>query len=63
MIIGVIEVVDLFLMGYFYPSFYIQGGRSYKEDNRVSYNMITIMTLSLLTYFIYILINIIIYAL
>jgi hypothetical protein len=38
-------------------------GRCYKKDNRVSYNMITIRTLSLLDYFIYISIDIIIYAL
>jgi hypothetical protein len=38
-------------------------GRSYKKDNRVGYNMITIRTLSLLVYFTYIFIDIIIYAL
>jgi hypothetical protein len=46
-----------------YPSFYIQGGRGYKEVNRVGYNMISIRTLSLLVYFTYIFIDIIIYAL
>jgi hypothetical protein len=45
-----------------YPSFYIRGERGYKEDNQVSYNMITISNLSLLTYFTYILIDIVIYA-
>jgi hypothetical protein len=39
------------------------GGRGYKEGNRVGYNMIPIRTLSLLAYFTYILIDIIIYAL
>jgi hypothetical protein len=38
-------------------------GQDYKECNRVSYNMIPIRTLSLLTYFTYIFIDIIIYAL
>jgi hypothetical protein len=38
-------------------------GRGYKEGNRVGYNMITIMTLSLLVYFIYTFIDIIIYTL
>jgi hypothetical protein len=46
-----------------YPSFYIQWGRGYKKGNRVSYNMIPIRTLSLLTYFTYIFIDIIIYSL
>jgi hypothetical protein len=58
-----LEVVGLVLLGCLYPSFYIQGGRGYKEGNRVNYNMISIMTLSLLVYYIYIFINIIIYAL
>jgi hypothetical protein len=56
-------VSDLSPVGCLYPSFYIQGGRDYKEDNRVGYNMISIMTLSLLVYFIYILIDIVIYVL
>jgi hypothetical protein len=38
-------------------------GRGYKEGNRVSYNTISIKTLSLLTYFTYIFIDIIIYTL
>jgi hypothetical protein len=33
------------------PLFFIQGGRGYKEGNRVGYNMIPIRTLSLLAYF------------
>jgi hypothetical protein len=37
--------------------------RGYKEGNRVSYNMISIGTLSLLAYFTYIFIDIIIYTL
>jgi hypothetical protein len=43
-------------------SFYIQGGRGYKDGNRVSYNMTLLMTLSLLAYFTYIFIDIIFYA-
>jgi hypothetical protein len=39
------------------------GGVGYKEGNRVGYNMIPIRTLSLLAYFTYIFIDIIIYAL
>jgi hypothetical protein len=38
-------------------------GRGYKEGNRVGYNTISIRTLSLLVYFTYIFIDIIIYAL
>jgi hypothetical protein len=38
-------------------------GRGYKEGNRVGYNMIPIRTLSLLTYFIYTFVDIIIYSL
>jgi hypothetical protein len=61
MTIGVL--LCLSLGGCLYPSFYIQGGRGYKEGNRVGYNMISIRTLSLLAYFTYIFIDIIIYAL
>jgi hypothetical protein len=50
-------------MGCIYPSFYIQEGRDYKKDNRIDYNMISIRTLSLLVYFTYIFMDIIIYAL
>jgi hypothetical protein len=53
----------LVLYGCLYPSFYIQGGRGYKKGNRVSYNIIIIRTLSLLVYFTYIFIDIILYAL
>jgi hypothetical protein len=42
---------------------FISRGRDYKEGNRVGYNTISIMTLFLLTYFTYISIDIIIYAL
>jgi hypothetical protein len=64
MAMGVVfEVVDLSPVECLYPSFYIQGGWRYKEDNRVGYNMISISTLSLLAYFTYILIDIVIYAL
>jgi hypothetical protein len=38
-------------------------GRGYKESNIIGYNMILIRTLSLLVYFTYIFIDIIIYAL
>jgi hypothetical protein len=38
-------------------------GQGYKEGNRIGYNMISIRTLSLLIYFTYIPIDIIIYAL
>jgi hypothetical protein len=38
-------------------------GQGYKEGNRISYNMIPIKTISLLTYFTYIPIDTIIYAL
>jgi hypothetical protein len=62
MAIGVLLVV-LSTFGCLYPSFYIQGGRGYREGNRVGYNMISSMTLSLLAYFTYISIDIIIYAL
>jgi hypothetical protein len=59
----VLIVVDLFRVGCLYPSFYIQGKRGYKEGNWVGYNVITIKTISLLDYFTYISIDIIIYAL
>jgi hypothetical protein len=42
----VIDVVVVVFLGGLYPSFYIQGGRGYKESNRVGYNMITVKTLS-----------------
>jgi hypothetical protein len=41
---------------------YLGGGGGYKEGNRVDYNMISIRTLSLLAYFTYIFIDIIIYT-
>jgi hypothetical protein len=41
----------------------VVGCRGYKEGNRVGYNMIPIRTLSLLAYFTYISIDIILYAL
>jgi hypothetical protein len=58
----VVLLVRVFYGG-LYPSFGIQGGGGYKEGNRVGYNMIIIRTLSLLVYFTYIFIDIIIYAL
>jgi hypothetical protein len=57
-----VVVVVLSPIGCLYHSFYIQG-RGYKEGNRIGYNMILIRTLSLLTYFTYIFIDIVIYAL
>jgi hypothetical protein len=45
------------------PPFISKGGRGYKESNRVAYNIVSIRTLSLLAYFTYIFIDIIIYAL
>jgi hypothetical protein len=54
--------VVVVLWGSLHPPFYIQGGQGYKEGNRVGYNMISIRTLSLLAYFTYIFIDIIIYA-
>jgi hypothetical protein len=56
-------LVDCVLLGCLYPSLYIQGGWGYKKDNWVGYNIISIMTLSLLIYFTYISMGIIIYAL
>jgi hypothetical protein len=63
MAIDVVVVVVLVIWGVPLPSFYIQGGRSYKEGNRGGYNMIPIRTLSLLAYFTNIFIDIIIYTL
>jgi hypothetical protein len=57
----VVEVGDLFPEGCLYPPFIFNGG--YKEGNQVNYNMITIRTLSLLAYFTYISMDIIIYDL
>jgi hypothetical protein len=45
------------------PLLLYQRGRDYKEGNRVIYNMISNRTLSLLAYFTYISVDIIIYAL
>jgi hypothetical protein len=59
-------VVVLFVVllgGFLYPSFCIQVGQDYKEGNRVGYNIIPISSLSLLAYFTYIFIDIIIYTL
>jgi hypothetical protein len=50
----VLTCPDLTLWGCLYLSFHIKGGgRGYKEGNRVGYNMISIKTLSLLSYFTY----------
>jgi hypothetical protein len=61
MAIGIVFLV--LPLGCLYPSFYIQRGRGYKEGNRVGYNMIPIRTLSLLAYYTYISIDIIVYTL
>jgi hypothetical protein len=62
MAIGVaVGVVDLSAVGCLYPSFYIQGGRGYKKGN--GYNMFSIRTLSLLAYYTFIFIDIVIYTL
>jgi hypothetical protein len=63
LLMAIDAVVEVFPWGYLYPSFYIQGGRGYREGKRVDYNMIPIRTLSLLVYFTYIYIDIIIYVL
>jgi hypothetical protein len=52
-----------FSSGVYLPLLLYPRGRDYKEDNRVGYNMIPIRTLSLLAYFTYIFIDIIIYVL
>jgi hypothetical protein len=51
LLVAIGVVLCLSLWGCLYPSFYIKGGRGYNEGNRVGYNMISIRTLSLLTYF------------
>jgi hypothetical protein len=61
MAIGV--AVSIVLLGASTPPFIPKGGRGYKEGNRVGYNMTPTRTLSLLTYFTYITIDAIIYAL
>jgi hypothetical protein len=63
MVIDDVVVVGLVHWWFLYPSFYIQGGRDYKEGNRVGYNMIPIRILYLLVYFTYISIDIDIYTL
>jgi hypothetical protein len=58
-----IDVMLVVLRGVPLPLLLYPRGRGYKEGNQVSYNMIPIMTLYLLAYFTYIIIDIIIYAL
>jgi hypothetical protein len=48
--VALVLVIDL---GVPLPLLLYQGGRGYKKGNRVGYNMISIRTLSLLTYFTY----------
>jgi hypothetical protein len=52
-------MLRLFFWGASTRTFYIQGGRGYKEGNWVCYNVIPIRTLSLLDYFTYISIDIV----
>jgi hypothetical protein len=61
--------MPIVLCFFFFPPFGVplplhlyQGGRVYNKINQVGYNMISIMTISLLAYFTHILIDIIIYA-
>jgi hypothetical protein len=49
-------------LGVLLPLLLYARGRGYKEGKQLDYNMIPIRTLSLLTYFIYIFIDTIIYA-
>ena len=63
MAIGIVVVVVLVPLGVPLTLLLYPRGRGYKEGNRVDYNIISIMTLSLLAYFTYIFIDIIIYAL
>jgi hypothetical protein len=64
MTIGVaVEVARLVSLEVPLPLLLYPRGRGYKEGNRVSYHMILIKPLSLLAYFTYILIDIIIYVL
>jgi hypothetical protein len=59
----VVVVLELVLWRVPLPLLLYPRGRGYKEDNRVSYNIISFRILSLLAYFKYIFIDIIIYAL
>jgi hypothetical protein len=59
----VVVIVGLVPYGVPQPLLLYPRGRGYKEGNRVSYNMISIKTLSLLIYFINIFIDIIILVL
>jgi hypothetical protein len=63
MAISVICVYSCPLLGVPLPLLLYIRRRGYKEGNRVGYNMIPIRTLSLLVYFTYIFIDIIIYIL
>jgi hypothetical protein len=63
MAIGIVVVVVLVPLGVPLTLLLYPRGRGYKEGNRVDYNIISIITLSLLAYFTYIFIDIIIYAL
>jgi hypothetical protein len=62
-VLSVCVVLVVLSMGVPLPHLLYQKGRDYKEDNQVGYNIILIKTLSLLTYFRYIYIDIIIYVL
>jgi hypothetical protein len=59
----VVVSVGLLLYGVALPLLLYPKGCDYKKDNRVGDNMISVKTLSLLDYYIYFSIDIIIYAL
>jgi hypothetical protein len=61
--LSVSVVLVVLPMGVPLPLLLYQKGRGYKEGNQVDYNIISIKTPSLLTYFRYIYIDIIIYVL
>jgi hypothetical protein len=63
MTIGVAVVLRVPSLTVSLPLLLYPRGRSYKEINRVGYKIISIRTLSIITYFTYVFIDIIIYVL
>jgi hypothetical protein len=63
LLVGLVLTSSLCPLGVPLPLLLYPRGQDYKEGNRVSYNIIPIRTLSLLAYFTYIYIYIIIYTL
>jgi hypothetical protein len=61
-LVGLVLISSSCPLGMSLPLLLYARGRGYNEGNRVGYNMILIRTLSLLDYFTYIFIDIIIYA-